>query len=477
MREYAGRSAIRARLLPTVMVASLALLVASCGSDNDSTADEVSETTVAPTTEAETIEISADAGGQIRIETELLFNDTGATGTFNVTEGADLFGCESGTSVDIDHGPPMGVDKTMTCESGSRSGTITVNFEPIPNTPWTVVDATGDFAGMSGIGEWTGEAIGDTAAETLTGEITFGDLGIAAALSTTPRLVQGRDDCSDGFVATGGLREYASIEGQMLSKDLVTAEVTDHGPPPEKCVLWLGDEAVGRKVAQSLRGKRVWLAALDGEWEPELTYETPRQLISRTLTGNRMIWVEFDTGLVFIADATTGEQIGEPIVGSFANGRDFSANATMPDGSLIAVGGANPATGGGQITVLDAETAEPLFQIDAPEPATSMIFDSSTNELIAGLTAGEVITIDLTTGEIVSQVNLSVEATIGAIGLRADGLVVAHTDRQAELVDRRTGPTGQVLKFANSIAARIQPDGAITSWTSGQQFEMFTFDG
>lgn len=71
--------------------------------------------------------------------------------------------------------------KKLACESGERSGTFTVEFNPqnIPgpgnqNGPWTVKEGTEDFFDLSGGGDFW--VIGDGAqseVETLTGEIQF----------------------------------------------------------------------------------------------------------------------------------------------------------------------------------------------------------------------------------------------------------------------------------------------------------------
>jgi hypothetical protein len=64
----------------------------------------------------------------------------------------------------------------MTC-SGPNTGTFTTEFRPGDydtgpgelNGPWTVVDATADFTGLQGGGDWWN--IGTT--ETITGDIEY----------------------------------------------------------------------------------------------------------------------------------------------------------------------------------------------------------------------------------------------------------------------------------------------------------------
>jgi hypothetical protein len=86
------------------------------------------------------------------------------SGTFEVSEGADVFGCERGTFVDSDyiyHRGPSAVLREFTCELGERSGTFTFAlalYRPgqgwgTPG-PWSVDKTTGEFFGLSGDGSW-----------------------------------------------------------------------------------------------------------------------------------------------------------------------------------------------------------------------------------------------------------------------------------------------------------------------------------
>jgi hypothetical protein len=79
-------------------------------------------------------------------------------GIFEVTEGAEVLGCESGSSVDTL--TAISDYSTLTCESGERSGTFTIEFDA-PNRwmeevngPWTVKEGTDDFSGLSGGGDF-----------------------------------------------------------------------------------------------------------------------------------------------------------------------------------------------------------------------------------------------------------------------------------------------------------------------------------
>jgi hypothetical protein len=118
--------------------------------------------------------------GTITITTHIDFSAEPYHGTFEVTEGPEVLGCVSGSFVDTP--TASAVLKKLTCESGTRSGTFTVEFNPqnIPgpgdeNGPWTIKEGTADFAELSGGGDFS--VINDDAAqsgvETLTGEIQF----------------------------------------------------------------------------------------------------------------------------------------------------------------------------------------------------------------------------------------------------------------------------------------------------------------
>ncbi len=103
--------------------------------------------------------------------------------------------------------------------------------------------------------------------------------------------------------------------------------------------------------------------------------------------------------------------------------------------------------GSGRLQVVDATTGEQLFVLDTDAPAASMSFDPTSLELIAGLADGSVITVALLTGDIISSVATTATTPVGALGLRSDGLIVAVSNGQIELVDRRTGSPGVVTQL------------------------------
>jgi hypothetical protein len=104
--------------------------------------------------------------GPVTIEIEADFSARPVVGTFEITEGADVLGCSSGTSVD-EWVAEDSVLTTMTCTSGSNSGTFTADFDP--DGPWSIVDSSGDFVGLQGSGDFLERDTGST----FTGDIEF----------------------------------------------------------------------------------------------------------------------------------------------------------------------------------------------------------------------------------------------------------------------------------------------------------------
>jgi hypothetical protein len=88
------------------------------------------------------------------------FTSPPITGTFEVTEGADVLGCSSGTFVDSGT-PDTGIERVQTCDSGSNEGSFTVAFTfdaftaEGENGTWNVVEGFDDFVGLQGSGDWS----------------------------------------------------------------------------------------------------------------------------------------------------------------------------------------------------------------------------------------------------------------------------------------------------------------------------------
>ena len=181
---------------------SVALIGASCGSDapeatsEPATVETAVSTPVASDTDGDsnqTAEVPAAAvveaapttmaAGDIEMTAMVDFEQGG--GTWKVTAGADILGCEGGSFTD--QGFAAGEERTATCDSGPGSGAIVLRFAPEPSGPdsnefvsdWNVHAATGDFAGLEGGGDWSAVLDPDngTADEEWTGSVEFGDPG------------------------------------------------------------------------------------------------------------------------------------------------------------------------------------------------------------------------------------------------------------------------------------------------------------
>jgi hypothetical protein len=147
----------RALLRSLVLVIVMVLIVAACSSDEP-------------------------AAGPVTIENEVDFSFRPVAGTFEVTEGADVLGCSSGTFVDAGS-PNEGIQRAYTCDSGSNEGSFTASFnfaanefEESDNGTWTVVEGSDDFVDLQGSGDWSivYEATGpDVGVGTWTGDINY----------------------------------------------------------------------------------------------------------------------------------------------------------------------------------------------------------------------------------------------------------------------------------------------------------------
>jgi hypothetical protein len=112
--------------------------------------------------------------GPITIVTQTDYSDEPVVGTFEVTEGADVLQCSSGTFEDKVKGG--NVQRVSTCDSGSNEGTFTTDFTVNDGDGiWSVVEGSDDFVGLQGGGEWSEVPSPDVpeSVETWTGDINY----------------------------------------------------------------------------------------------------------------------------------------------------------------------------------------------------------------------------------------------------------------------------------------------------------------
>ena len=124
------------------------------------------------------------AAGPVTFETEVDFSFRPVTGTFEVTEGADVLGCSSGAFVDSGT-PTDGIQRVFTCDSGSSEGSFTTSFNfdttglsnnDSDNGTWSVVEGSDDFDGLQGSGDWSivyDQTGGGGGVGTWTGDINY----------------------------------------------------------------------------------------------------------------------------------------------------------------------------------------------------------------------------------------------------------------------------------------------------------------
>jgi hypothetical protein len=112
--------------------------------------------------------------GPVTIETDVDRSVSPLQGTFEVTVGADVLGCSSGTLVSMNSETFGKKDHVMTCESGSNAGTFTIVYDPGDLSNWSVLESADDFAGLQGEGHvsWVLPSA-STLVETFTGDIEY----------------------------------------------------------------------------------------------------------------------------------------------------------------------------------------------------------------------------------------------------------------------------------------------------------------
>ena len=62
-------------------------------------------------------------------------------------------------------------------------------------------------------------------------------------------------------ISSDGLREFANVGAEALEKDLVSGEVTAHGPMPQRCTGWREDGETGRRWATSSNLGTHWVGS------------------------------------------------------------------------------------------------------------------------------------------------------------------------------------------------------------------------
>jgi hypothetical protein len=111
--------------------------------------------------------------GPVTIETDIDRSASPISGAFEVTVGADVLGCSSGTLVSMNSETFGKDDHVMTCESGPNTGTFTIIYDATDTSRWNVLESSDDFAGLQGEGRMSFVLGTTTVAETFTGDIEY----------------------------------------------------------------------------------------------------------------------------------------------------------------------------------------------------------------------------------------------------------------------------------------------------------------
>ena len=307
----------------------------------------------------------------------------------------------------------------------------------------------------------------------------LGSSRISNRIATFPGIEEGGCEAPI-FHSQDGLSASAHVGGQLVILDLTTGQVSEHGQPDQECGVWLGDPESRRSVAGNLGGDRYWVGTFDDPYAIELEQTGQMWLIATDLASNVAAF-RFDRGTrsgldtpMILFDATTGEQIGDPI----GEGALYAMSAD-PSGSFVAFSYGDPEEGGfrGRILIVDAETGDELFDIDSDATAASFAFDPTTPKLTAGRLDGTIRTIDLVTGETDSVVATAATSEVFEVGVLPDGLIAAVSRGRIQVIDRLSGPTDVVIELRDVGRARVRADGSVVTQSFDGDYEVIELEG
>ena len=292
----------------------------------------------------------------------------------------------------------------------------------------------------------------------------LGSSSISNRVVSLPPLNDITDSCGVISIAEDGMTQFGILAGVLVTRDTTTGTIIEHGPSPIECDRWIGDEEADRRFASDVNDDGALLNSgpYEGPWEVEKAFTDQLNLISRfMIDSNRLVFVSFPDGVdsVILLDATTLDQVGPTL----QDGDGILGVASNADGSLIALGWGIDAgaEGDGHTSVIDAETGQEVFHVNSDVPAMELAFDDAERHLIAALFDGTVITIDLESQAIISEVESSWIGELHDFGVRDDGLILAVTSGGIELIDRFAGTTGDTVELFNTDNVFIRSDGTV----------------
>jgi serine/threonine protein kinase/WD40 repeat protein/DNA-binding winged helix-turn-helix (wHTH) protein len=315
-----------------------------------------------------------------------------------------------------------------------------------------------------------------------TEQVVMSALGASTLTTRVSRLAPVHDVENCDVLIGDGVTEFGlNSDGTLISVDVLTGQVVEHGPSPTDCGGWFADFDENVRWAGTVDGDRWRFGPADGPWTVETEFDEPTfGLWPQSIGAGWVAGISFpgDRPAVTIFDAETGSPIGEPIVG---RGEGLLSVVGSPDGSLIALAfGTFVRSDGddGETVVVDTSTGEVLLRVDSARPAGVMAFDTAANELVAADIEGSLMTIDLESGEIVAEVPTDLTSDSLDVGIALDGLVVVVTLGEVGWIDRRSGPTGRTVELRDVSFARYRPDGRLyVANATETEFGVLDLDG
>ncbi|MEM8903630.1 MAG: BTAD domain-containing putative transcriptional regulator, partial [Actinomycetota bacterium] len=245
--------------------------------------------------------------------------------------------------------------------------------------------------------------------------------------------------CAFAIPSEDGSRMTVIDGGELRLIDPVTGDSVSVGPAPnlgpDGCGAWITDEELTQRVVAG-PGDELFVGSIDGADELVIDIGSPYVTFGRRVAGDRVVVLAFEREAVEVYDTLTGQVIAQ-VTELGAQG----AVALSTDGSLVAVT-RTTTDGRGELVLIDGVTGSERHRVEIGRPSEEVRIDEVTGEVLVPTATGELVTVDAATGQIVATVLTGATSTIEAVGARPDGLVVLLSAGQAELIDRRLGPTG-----------------------------------
>jgi DNA-binding SARP family transcriptional activator len=294
--------------------------------------------------------------------------------------------------------------------------------------------------------------------------------GLGQQIGLIQRLPQG--DCAnlveERRLSTDGLWEFSSDGDQLLRKDLVTGEVTNHGTAPVQCAGWWQDAQTGTRWVTTGSLAQHWIGSPDEPWRLVDRPDSGGSLVAEPVHG-RFLFGQGDQGgaEAVVVDAENLEAVGPAAIDlDFDLFDTFVGRLPAAAGSeaagLFAVARARPSVAaGGLAVVLDAATGTEVFGVERPDPVTAIAFAPDGRTLFVGEADGTVATIDVASGDVIAEMATIESVEIVALGARSDDVIVAVGRSSIELFDpsgrRQSGP----FDIPATEDARVRPDGSV----------------